>query len=360
MKLLVIALVLTVAGSAMSACPKGKVGPNCQKDDPCLKTKCKAGELCSVDNTFKAVCACPLGFGGEKCSERQCPIITLEKNSGIFLEKSLVAEKKGSNMKKQIQACGVEPKPLRSFTKLQDPHEEVSPNEMALYLGKGVEIELYDTKGKILCDKKCFSNPSSSRNATAVACALGAIKKNGFIIDSSNPGIIQDRVYTSKDKDLVVATQVGCYLNKELPWRRLPIHALVGSWKLSGSENWDNFLKENGIGWWKRLVINKLKPDVHISVEGKNWTISAKSTFKNIHAEYTEGVEFESTSPMSGDKQLTTANLSPAKDQIIEHKTIFSHPQRKIKMIREVINNKYVQTMWLNGVKTVRTYSRIK
>lgn len=359
MKFLVVLVVLAVAGSAMSACPKGKVGLKCQKDDPCVTAKCKTGELCSVDDALNAVCACPLGFGGAKCAERQCPIVTPKKGSGIFFDKDFVAERKEQDMKKQVQACGVEPKPLRSFTKLQDPQEEVSPNEMALYLGKGLEVELYDTKGKLLCDKKCFSNPSTSRNATAVACVLGVFKKAGLVHDSSNPGVVQDRVYTSKDKDLVVATQVGCHLNKEFPWRHLPIHALVGDWKLTASENWDEFLKENGIGWWKRIVINKLKPDVFITNEGKNWVISAKSTFKNIHTEYTEGVEFEGVSPMSGDKTRTTATLSPNKDQIIEHKKIFSHPPRQIKIIREVINDKYVQTMWLNGVKTKRTYSRM-
>lgn len=48
------------------------------------------------------------------------------------------------------------------------------------------------------------------------------------------------------------------------------------------------------------MVVKNLKPDAFIENQGKNWTISLKSTFKNLKSVFTEGVKWESSKYLLG------------------------------------------------------------
>ncbi|XP_022271341.1 fatty acid-binding protein, adipocyte-like [Canis lupus baileyi] len=69
--------------------------------------------------------------------------------------------------------------------------------------------------------------------------------------------------------------------------------AFVGTWKLSSSENFDDYMKEVGVGFTTRKVAGMAKPNMIISVNGDVITIKSESTFKNTEISFKLGQEFD-------------------------------------------------------------------
>ncbi|KAM5280815.1 fatty acid-binding protein, adipocyte isoform 3-T3 [Ctenodactylus gundi] len=69
--------------------------------------------------------------------------------------------------------------------------------------------------------------------------------------------------------------------------------ALVGTWKLVSSENFDDYMKEVGVGFATRKVAGMAKPNMIISVNGDVITIKSESTFKNTEISFKIGQEFD-------------------------------------------------------------------
>ena len=72
---------------------------------------------------------------------------------------------------------------------------------------------------------------------------------------------------------------------------------LVGTWDLESSENWEEYMKELGVGLILRKAAGAIKPIIHILNNGKEWTFQARSTLKNMDLTVTEDVEFDETTP---------------------------------------------------------------
>jgi fatty acid-binding protein 4 len=67
---------------------------------------------------------------------------------------------------------------------------------------------------------------------------------------------------------------------------------LVGTWNLESSENWEEYMKELGVGLFQRKAAATIKPTVIISNNGNQWTLKLQSTLKNSELTASEGVEF--------------------------------------------------------------------
>ena len=66
--------------------------------------------------------------------------------------------------------------------------------------------------------------------------------------------------------------------------------------KISG-ENFDGILREMGVNKILRTLANNIKPRVTIGEKDGKWSFKSEMTFKTISYEFTEGVEFEDTTP---------------------------------------------------------------
>ena len=86
---------------------------------------------------------------------------------------------------------------------------------------------------------------------------------------------------------------------------------LVGVWNLASSENWDEYLKELGVGMVTRKASSAIKPTVIIENAGSEWTLKLQSSLKNSEVKGVEGVAFEETT-MDGRKVNTTLALAGA------------------------------------------------
>ncbi|KAK2527926.1 myelin P2 protein [Columba guinea] len=69
----------------------------------------------------------------------------------------------------------------------------------------------------------------------------------------------------------------------------------VGTWKLISSENFDDYMKELGVGLATRKLGGLAKPDVIISMKGDMVTIRTESTFKNTTISFKLGQQFDET-----------------------------------------------------------------
>jgi hypothetical protein len=64
-----------------------------------------------------------------------------------------------------------------------------------------------------------------------------------------------------------------------------------------GDENFEEFLKEVGVGFAARLVAKNIKPRLTISESGGKWTMRSEGAVKTITIEFVPGVEFDQTTP---------------------------------------------------------------
>ena len=83
----------------------------------------------------------------------------------------------------------------------------------------------------------------------------------------------------------------------------------VGKWKLVETLNFNEYMKEVGIGWLTRQAGNMAKPELEISVQGNHWVMDSRSTFKDVHTEFDLGKEFIEETP-DGRKMKVCSNFS--------------------------------------------------
>ncbi|CAF0828657.1 unnamed protein product [Brachionus calyciflorus] len=81
--------------------------------------------------------------------------------------------------------------------------------------------------------------------------------------------------------------------------------ALLGDWKLVSSENFEDLMKELGVGLVMRKLGSTTKPNVKFVKEGDDWTFSTVSTLKSQHLKYKLDEEFEEET-LDGRKVRTT------------------------------------------------------
>lgn len=90
----------------------------------------------------------------------------------------------------------------------------------------------------------------------------------------------------------------------------------LGEWKLISSENFDEVMKELGVGFMTRKVGGAMKPNVRFEKNGDDWTFTTTSTLKTTVLKFKIGEEFEeetidgrkvqSTFTQDGDKLVQT------------------------------------------------------
>jgi len=127
--------------------------------------------------------------------------------------------------------------------------------------------------------------------------------------------------------------------------------ALIGTWKLVTSENFDEYMKAVGVNAIVAKVGSSLKPTLIIAKDGDTWTVRSESTFKNTEVKFQLGVEFDEKT--ADDRNMkTTFTLDGNKltqDQKGEIPSVIT---------REVDGNKMVVLCKAKDVVATRNYER--
>jgi len=132
--------------------------------------------------------------------------------------------------------------------------------------------------------------------------------------------------------------------------------SLVGTWDLESSENFDEYMKELGVGLILRKTAGTIKPTVIISNDGDKWTLKMQSTLKSSEVTATLGVEFDEKT-LDGRESKSVLTL--------ENPSRLVHVQKDPKsgkvvtsIVREIVGDRLVQTLSVNNVQAVRKFTR--
>ncbi|XP_077405046.1 fatty acid-binding protein, heart [Vanacampus margaritifer] len=128
--------------------------------------------------------------------------------------------------------------------------------------------------------------------------------------------------------------------------------AFVGTWNLKSSENFEEYMKQLGVGFAVRKLGNVTKPTTIILVDGDTVTVKTQSTVKNTEISFKLGEEFDET----------TADSRNVKSVVTIEDGKMVHVQRwegkETSLVREVTGNALLLTLTLGDVVCTRSYEK--
>lgn len=86
------------------------------------------------------------------------------------------------------------------------------------------------------------------------------------------------------------------------------METLIGNWKLTSSENFDEYMKEIGVNLVMRKLGSTTKPNVRFELNGDEWTFTTTSTLRTHTIKYRLNQEFDEET-LDGRKCRTTFTL---------------------------------------------------
>ncbi|KAL7984216.1 myelin P2 protein-like [Crotalus tigris] len=127
----------------------------------------------------------------------------------------------------------------------------------------------------------------------------------------------------------------------------------VGSWKLISSENFDDYMKELGVGLATRKLGNLAKPKTIISMKGDEVTIRTESAFKNTQITFKLGQEFQETTA-DGRKTKTVVTLE--KGALVQ---VQKWNGKESTIRRKLIDGRMVVECIMKGALCTRVYEKM-
>ncbi|XP_015687560.1 myelin P2 protein-like isoform X1 [Protobothrops mucrosquamatus] len=127
----------------------------------------------------------------------------------------------------------------------------------------------------------------------------------------------------------------------------------VGSWKLISSENFDDYMKELGVGLATRKLGNLAKPKTIISMKGDEVTIRTESAFKNTQIIFKLGQEFQETTA-DGRKTKTVVTLE--KGALVQ---VQKWNGKESTIRRKLIDGRMVVECIMKGALCTRVYEKM-
>nr|prf fatty acid-binding protein [Bos taurus] len=130
------------------------------------------------------------------------------------------------------------------------------------------------------------------------------------------------------------------------------VDAFVGTWKLTESQNFDEYMKSLGVGFATRQVGNMTKPTLIISVNGDTEIIKTQSTFKNTEISFHLGEEFDDT---TADDQKVKSIVTLDGGKLVH---VQKWDGQESSLVREMVAGKLILTLTHGDVVAVRHYEK--
>ena len=129
----------------------------------------------------------------------------------------------------------------------------------------------------------------------------------------------------------------------------------VGKWAFESSDNFDEYLKQVGVGLITRKVAANLKPSLEFKVSGDHWTITSTSTFKTFDIDFDLNKEFEET---TADGRTLKSTFTFENGKLVQQQKKINPKDKDSVIERYIENGKLVITMDSEGVKAKRVYTK--
>ncbi|KGL76641.1 Myelin P2 protein [Tinamus guttatus] len=130
------------------------------------------------------------------------------------------------------------------------------------------------------------------------------------------------------------------------------VDQFAGTWKLVSSDNFDEYMKELGVGFATRKMAAVAKPSVTITRNGDVIIIKTESTFKNTEISFKLGEEFDETT--ADDRK--TKNVITLDNGILNQVQKWDGKETIIK--RKVVDGNLVVECTMNNVICKRVYEK--
>jgi len=130
--------------------------------------------------------------------------------------------------------------------------------------------------------------------------------------------------------------------------------AFLGSYKLTKSENFEEYMKDIGVGLVRRKMAATATPTTEITKTGDDFNIKTSTTFKTTDIKFKLGQEFEE---VTADGRTCKSTITLEGDSKLVHKQKCGSSELQI--LREFQGDQ--MTMILegpNGVKSTRVYTK--
>ncbi|KAF7669456.1 hypothetical protein LDENG_00186140 [Lucifuga dentata] len=127
----------------------------------------------------------------------------------------------------------------------------------------------------------------------------------------------------------------------------------VGNWKLTNSENFDEYMKAIGVGFATRQMGNVVKPNLLISVDADGFiSMKSQSTFKSTEIKFKMNEEFDET---TADDRKTKTVITLENGKLVQKQT---WDGKTTTLEREIQDGKLIAKCIMDDVVAVRTYSK--
>ncbi|XP_074841817.1 myelin P2 protein-like [Carettochelys insculpta] len=127
----------------------------------------------------------------------------------------------------------------------------------------------------------------------------------------------------------------------------------LGTWQLISSENFEEYMKELGVGFAQRKMGSLAKPKMIISMSRDVMTIKTDSAFKVTEISFKLGQEFEE---ITMDNRKTKSIVTVDNDSMTHVQT---WDGKKSTMKRKLVDGKMVLEYTMNDVTCTRVYERV-
>ncbi|XP_034467660.1 fatty acid binding protein 4b [Hippoglossus hippoglossus] len=131
------------------------------------------------------------------------------------------------------------------------------------------------------------------------------------------------------------------------------VDQFVGTWTLSTSENFDDYMKAIGVGFATRQMGNMVKPNLVISVDAGVVSMKSESTFKTTEIKFKIDEEFDET---TADGRQTKTTFSFDNGKLVQKQT---WDGKTTTLEREIQDGKLAAKCIMEDVVAVRTYEKV-
>ncbi|KAH9420626.1 fatty acid-binding protein-like [Dermatophagoides pteronyssinus] len=125
-----------------------------------------------------------------------------------------------------------------------------------------------------------------------------------------------------------------------------------GKYQLESSENFDEFLKELGVGFILRNLAKTTKPTIEVVKDGDYWVIKTHTSLKTTEIRFKIDEEFDE-SRMDG-KTVKTVVVMDGDNTMVQTQK----GDKEVKIIREFSETHLKTTCIVGEITSVRVYKR--
>ncbi|KAG5842222.1 fatty acid-binding protein, heart [Anguilla anguilla] len=126
----------------------------------------------------------------------------------------------------------------------------------------------------------------------------------------------------------------------------------LGTWLLKTSENFDEYMKELGVGFATRKIGNTTKPTLIIAADGDKIQVKTQSLLKSTEINFKLGEEFDETT--ADDRKVKS--VVTLDDGKLVH--VQKWDSKETSLVRAVDGNKLTLTLTFGNIVSTRHYEK--